>query len=148
MKKKNLFIGIAVIVILAFIKSINFSSGCNSALTLNWGVSIPAKYEEVYEKDSGISFHGDGIRYHILHCDDIDKINEWLKWTHEDNATIFSNSYISTSKELLTQIDILQEYDIPYENCVFYYDKQEDNSEIIMFWNPTVGMLYIVEQFL
>lgn len=37
-----------------------------AVVELNWGLSLPESREAVYKTDSGLSFHGDGTRYHVL----------------------------------------------------------------------------------
>ena len=67
-KKKKLISVIAVViavVLAAGLPMIQRAAGRNSYLKVirnNWGLSLPAGCVEVYEIDSGPSFHGDGER--------------------------------------------------------------------------------------
>ena len=68
MKKKYkyntlIFIVILLIICITFFKEFNrYSNIINS----NWDINFPRCSKEIYEIDSGPSFHGDGERYHIL----------------------------------------------------------------------------------
>ncbi|EJW89449.1 hypothetical protein, secreted, partial [gut metagenome] len=73
MKIKKRSILSIVLVITIVLSAIMFFSwkhltNYNTMLEVNWEISIPSKssYSEIYSKDSGSSFHGDGIRYHIF----------------------------------------------------------------------------------
>ena len=71
MKKNKIIIIVSAIVILLIITFIliwKMMFSYSSVLEANWGISIPfeSKYKEIYQKDSGASFNGDGIRYHIF----------------------------------------------------------------------------------
>ena len=57
-------------------------------LQANWGVALPAEalLTEEHEQDSGASFHGDGIRYHVYSYADADPIRTMLLWVHADKA--------------------------------------------------------------
>lgn len=37
-----------------------------AVVKLNWDLALPESWEEIYKADSGPSFHGDGMRYHVL----------------------------------------------------------------------------------
>lgn len=71
MIKKRLSIVLVCVIVLCagmFLMR-NLLSDYNTTLEANWGISIPSKshYSEIYSKDDGPSFHGDGIRYHIFY---------------------------------------------------------------------------------
>ena len=42
----------------------------------NWNIHLPREYEEIYYKDSGASFHGDGERYSVFEYETLDEINK------------------------------------------------------------------------
>lgn len=119
-------------------------------LKSNWEFSIPAKsrYSEVYEKDSGSSFHGDGIRYHVFSYKYEDYIEEMFVWINIDLETIFNRSYSEAATEWLDKIDVPEQYRPNYSNCVYWYNTKKDNSEILVFWDSDINYLYVVESFI
>ena len=65
MKKKRIIsIIFACIIIVSGIMYWNYSKDYNHAIKENWNISIPSDshYSEVYSKDAGSSFNGDGVR--------------------------------------------------------------------------------------
>lgn len=119
-------------------------------LRANWGFSLPFKALcfEVYEKDSGSSFHGDDIRYHVFSYKYEDSIDLMFAWIGREQETIFRSSYSEAAEQWLDDISVPEEYRPDYDNCWYWYHSQEDNSEIIVFWDEDVNCLYIVESFL
>ena len=113
MKKKRILL--VVLVTLISVRTIYKSivPSYASVLEANWGVELPIKAlcKEVYKADTGPSFHGDGIRYHVFsyrYEDDIDLMFAWSG--NLENETLFYQSYSEAS-------DIwLDELDIPMEN--------------------------------
>lgn len=70
MKKKTIIsIIFACMIIVSGIMYCNYSKDYNHVIKENWNISIPSDsdYSEVYSKDAGSSFNGDGVRYHVLH---------------------------------------------------------------------------------
>ena len=73
MKKGCLIKGSIIVVVLLCILGFaafmgwRVMSDYNRALNANWGFKVPwqSKYSEIYKTDSGPSFHGDGLRYHV-----------------------------------------------------------------------------------
>lgn len=116
----------------------------------NWGISLPATAfcTEVYEKDSGSSFHGDGIRYHIYSYHSKDAIYSMVEWSSEERETLYYDSLSDAGKAWLGEIEVSEELHPDYENCVTWYDSQEDNSEIVIFWDKNEKKLYVIESFI
>ena len=42
------------------------AGGCAWTVNANWELDLPMEEACLYEADSGASFHGDGLRYHVL----------------------------------------------------------------------------------
>lgn len=154
MKKKKILvaiIGIVILLIIALIPIWNMIFSYSNVLEKNWGISIPfkSKYKEIYQKDSGASFHGDGIRYHIFSYEYEDYIDLMFAWDGTDNDnTIYHSSYSEAVSEWLKEIDVPKKYYPNYENCSFKYKSQDDNSELIILWDSEQNKLYVVESFM
>ena len=148
MKKKRILL--VVLVTLLSVRTIYKSivPSYASVLEANWGVELPIKAlcKEVYKADTGPSFHGDGIRYHIFSYRYEDYINLMFAWSGNlENETLFYQSYSEASDIWLDELDIPMEQYPDYDACFCWYKSEHDNSEIIFFWNPEINRLYIVE---
>ena len=148
MKKKRILqvVLIALISVWTIYKSIVPSYA--SVLEANWGVELPIKAlcKEVYKADTGPSFHGDGIRYHVFSYRYEDYIDLMFAWSGNlENETLFYQSYSEASDIWLDELDIPMEQYPDYDACFCWYKSEHDNSEIIIFWNPEINRLYIVE---
>ena len=69
MKRKALGISLLLLVLpaaAAFFLTTVFSGGYERIINLNWDLDLPRSGGCLYEADSGASFHGDGLRYHVL----------------------------------------------------------------------------------
>lgn len=122
----------------------------NTTLQANWGISLPSKahYSEIYSKDSGASFHGDGIRCHIFSYKDQVPISEWFSWkTGEENSSFYRQCSNDVSA-WLDEIDVPSEYRPDYPACLYWCDSHEDSSEIVILWNKGKKTIYVVESFL
>lgn len=154
MKNKNKLLviaGIVLLFILLLIPIWNMTFSYSNILEKNWGISIPSKskYKEIYQKDSGASFHGDGIRYHIFSYKYEDYIDLMFAWDGTDNnKTIFHSSYSEAVSEWLKEIDVPKEYYPDFGKCSYHYAMQDDNSELIILWDSNKNQIYIVESFL
>ena len=117
-------------------------------IEINWGITLPwkARLTEIYEKDSGPSFHGDGVRYHVYSYKYEDYIDLMFAWSGNlENRTLFYQSYFDAADIWLSELGISQEQYPDYDACLCWYKNAHDNSEIIIFWNPEINRLYIVE---
>ena len=151
MKKKLVILFSTVIVLgIAFLSIWNWSSDYSKILQANWNFEIPyeAKYSQSYTKDSGSSFNGDGIRYHIFNYDNEEYIENLFAWMSEEKATIFSTSFSEATSLWLKEIDVPAKYYPDYTKCLYWYQAQEDNSELIIYWDKDIKSLYIIESFM
>lgn len=68
MKRKILGVSLLFLVFLAaaalFLTTV--FGGYERIINLNWNLDLPRSSGCLYETDSGESFHGDGLRYHVL----------------------------------------------------------------------------------
>ena len=148
MKKKRILL--VVLVTLISVRTIYKSivPSYASVLEANWGVELPIKAlcKEVYKADTGPSFHGDGIRYHVFSYRYEDYIDLMFAWSgYLENETLFYQSYSEASDIWLDELDIPMEQYPDYDACFCWYKSEHDNSEIIVFWNPEINRLYVVE---
>lgn len=148
MKKSLILIALCLLLALPLCAC---DSDYRNTLKANWGFSIrkEAGLKVTYEKSSGSSFHGDGIRYHVFSYDNEDYIailfNDWLS---REKQTLSYDSFSEAMEAWLDSIDVPKEERPNPSQCYFHYDRKEDNSEIILFWDMSVQRLYIVEFFL
>ena len=151
MKKKVISI-ITIIVICAIAFGIlrYLNSNYSMILKMNWGLQMPAKSKciEIYEQDTGDSFHGDGKRYHVFSYENEDEVKAMFTWSFEENKTIYHSCYSEAVNEWLDEIIVPDERYPNFPQCLWWYDKQEDNSEIIVMWDSQEKIVYIAESFM
>ena len=149
-KKQIIVIVLICAVLLCGAIGWNVMNDYSRVLEANWGFHLPAyaRCKEIYAKDSGASFHGDGIRYHVFSYKYEDFIDTMFVWTGNDHATIYSGSLSQAAQAWLDEIQVPEEWRPDYGNCLYRYLSQEDNSEIVVFWNAEENRLYILESFL
>ena len=148
MKKKRILLVVLVTLISVWTIYKSIVPSYASVLEANWGVELPIKAlcKEVYKADTGPSFHGDGIRYHVFTYRYEDYIDLMFAWSGNlENETLFYQSYSEASDIWLDELDIPMEQYPDYDICFCWYKSEHDNSEIIIFWNPEINRLYIVE---
>ena len=124
-------------------------------IKLNWWIQIPkeANVEEIYSKDSWESFHWDGIRYHVYSYENEEVVESMVNWIrpHSDAVvvpTVSYDSYMEAIINRLNELKIDDEYSLNITDFEsFYYEKQEDNSEIIIIKSKK-KILYVIESFL
>ena len=160
MKKKRilLVVLIALISVWTIYKSIVPSYA--SVLEANWGIELPIKAfcKEVYEADTDHSFHGDGIQYHVFSYKNVSPIEDMVTWSDVNGNTLawsqtegeekIFQTYSEASDIWLDELDIPGEQYPDYDACFCWYKSEHDNSEILIFWNPEINRLYIVENIL
>ena len=148
MKKKKILLVIIVVLISVWTIYWTIVPSYSSVLEANWGFELPVKAlcKEVYCEDTGPSFHGDGIRYHVFSYRYEDYIDLMFAWSGNlENRTLFYQSYSEAADIWLGELEIPQEQYPDYDSCFCWYKNEYDNSEIIIFWNPEINRLYIVE---
>ena len=148
MKKKKILLLIVIVLVSVWTIYRAIIPSYSSVLESNWGIELPTKAlcKEVYEADTGPSFHGDGVRYHVFSYRYEDYIDLMFAWSGNlENETLFYESYSEAVDIWLGELGIPQEQYPDYESCFCWYKNAHDNSEIIIFWNPEINRLYIVE---
>lgn len=156
MKKKTKIIlgAVAAVLIALFILLEVFSNRpYTKVLEANWGIDLPeAGAEEVFSF-SEPSFHGDGIRYHVI---DYPAGNESKKILNAMfqiekvflEAELPSKEQIADVEELLKDIDIPDDVIPDWSKCQLVYERHKDNSELYLFYWSGTGTIYVVESFL
>ncbi len=150
MKKKTILTVVILIILVVVIGISRLFPSYASTIKSNWGISLPIKavLTETYEKDSGASFHGDGIRYHVFSYKYEDYIDLMFAWTPNEHKTNYYPTTYEAAEAWLDEIDVPSDERPDYANCISWNKSQEDNSEIIFFWDSDLNKLYIVENFI
>lgn len=140
MKKFNLlFLCISLIFILI---------GCSfNSFTFerNWDLELPKDLHEVYHKDTGSSFHGDGTFYTIYQINDTDSMESLVDWTDVPSPTRLTDSYEDFATQCLDELDVPSDERISLDQCQYYYQVKEDGSELLLAYNPKTDYLYVIE---
>lgn len=65
---KYILVGTGICGVIAAMFALWGKGDYSSVLQANWDISLPsaAKCDQIYAKDSGASFHGDGVRFHVF----------------------------------------------------------------------------------
>ena len=147
MKKKRLILAIAACLLIGIV---SVFSDYSRVIELNWGITLPwkARLTEIYNKDSGASFHGDGVRYHVYSYKYEDYIDLMFAWPPTEYPTNFYKTTSKAAEVWLDEIDVPTEERPNYTDCCSWHKSQKDNSEIIFFWDSEQNLLYIVENFI
>ena len=150
MKKRALTIAVILIVILTGIGILKLFPSYASTIKSNWDISLPIKavLTETYEKDSGASFHGDGVRYHVFSYKYEDYIDLMFAWTPNEHKTNFYPTTREAAEAWLDEIDVPADERPDYSKCYSWSKSQDDNSEIIFLCDNELNKLYIVENFI
>lgn len=147
LKKKNCYwrvIGIiGIITVIMLISSVIITKEQNlyyHAINMNWNLNLPRNYEEIYYKDSGPSFNGDGEGYSIFKYENLEEVNYLIDWQDKNNS--IEINMIS----ILRKLEVPEEYYPNYNsNFKYYYYMKEDNSKIYMILDINLNKIYIVE---
>lgn len=150
MKKKRIVAVLLCVVLIAGIVGWGVMTNYSRVLNANWGISLPFKAlcTEIYEKDSGASFHGDGIRYHVFSYKYEDYIDLMFAWGSGQHGTNYYPSVSEAAEAWLDKINVPDEQRPSYSECLSWHRSRDDNSEIIFFWDNDENRLYIVESFI
>ena len=151
-KKRSILTITFVIIVLGAAMALiwKYLADYNTALKANWEISIPSKarYTEIYSKDSGPSFLGDGFRYHVFSYKDHAYVEEMLDWESDEKQTIFHGNYTDAVNAWLDTIEVPAEYRPDDSTCLLWYNSENDNSEIIVLWDRKNSTIYVAESFL
>ena len=150
MKKKAIITVVACIILIAVLSILKLFPSYASTIKSNWDISLSIKavLTETYEKDSGASFHGDGVRYHVFSYKYEDYIDLMFAWTPNEHKTNFYPTTREATEAWLDEIDVPADERPDYSKCCSWSKSQDDNSEIIFLCDNELNKLYIVENFI
>lgn len=106
---------------------------------LNWGIELPKDGNEIYSTDSGPSFHGDGVRFHIF------QYNHELTFPDRETET----SSIENVSALLTQLAVPLEHrpDLDHVTLVELHAKKDQRNTLYLLYDTEEQRLFILENF-
>ena len=141
MKKRIVYIGVVVCVVIVLSACAYSIQDYTSAIYANWSIQLPSSYTEVYSTNDGQSFNGDGRRYHVFQYEEINDIENSLDWKTNKN-TIAENQVI----EIMNNLDIDEMYLMKFDQTYKYVEKYGgDGSSLFLILIE--DMLYSVEEF-
>jgi hypothetical protein len=150
MKKSTIIAIILTLIIIFTLGAFELFPSYSFVIKSNWDIDLPIKamLTEIYEKDSGTSFHGDGVRYHIFLYQYEDYIDLMFAWSPNEHKTNYYPTTREASEAWLDEISVPADKRPDYSNCASWNKLQNDTSEIIFFWDSDLNRLYIVEKFI
>lgn len=130
------------IIIVGILEATFIGKGYNEILKANWDISLPKGYEQIYEKDSGPSFLGDGERYHIFRYKHAERVNHYIDW--KDKKNILLEDKVSKVLSNLT----LEEEHYPdfHKEYKYYFTNSDDSSELYVIFFEDESKVYVVEE--
>lgn len=158
MKKRIRMVAAICIAIILFIAAILYvflrfggNRGYSVALSANWGVGLPLDSDvyELFQMDSGASFHGDGIRYHVFASrSGRDSFAQMLPWTDSCPNTIHGLACSWALNEYLDELEVPESDRPSLEGGRWWYDSKNRMDEIIVWQDTANHRIYIVESFI
>ena len=112
-------------------------------IRLNWEVDLPAGCAQLYERDTGPSFHGDGVRYHVF------AYHRTPKLTDDWRAEPLTETQRQQVKDLISKLQV-DGADAPDFDRVTHTltRRQRDNSTLYMLYMADDQSLYVIEHFI
>ena len=117
-----------------------------AVVALNWDLALPESREEIYETDSGPSFHGDGTRYHVLQYAVGSSIESALAW----QAPPVDGAVIEEAEALMDSLDIPNRLRPDLDRCrwLTVADPSDSRNHLYLLLDFSTLELYILESFL
>ena len=149
MKGKSCFMirGFILIILLAGVLTKLYSpkEACIESIRKDWGVSLPFAEWEVYDRDTGSSFQGDGVRYHVFRYQEEDAIQKAVSWHRGRNVLVERKV-----DALLRDLEMEQEYAVNFENEYQYFTltNRGSSTELFLLYFPKLKRLSVVEDFI
>lgn len=116
-----------------------------AVVKLNWDLALPESWEEIYKADSGSSFHGDGMRYHVLQYAVGSGIESALAWQVPPVDADAAEAVIT----LMDSLDIPDRLRPDLESCRWHtaVDPSDSRNHLYLLFDPSTLELYILEFF-
>ncbi|WP_308857524.1 hypothetical protein [uncultured Oscillibacter sp.] len=116
-----------------------------AVVKLNWDLALPESWEEVYKADSSPSFHGDGMRYHVLQYAVGSGIESALAW----QAPPVDVSEAEAMETLMDGLDVPDRLRPDLESCRWHtaVDPSDSRDHLYLLFDPSTLELYILEFF-
>ena len=116
-----------------------------AVVKLNWDLALPESWEEVYKADSSPSFHGDGMRYHVLQYAVGSGIESALAW----QAPPVDVSEAEAMETLMDGLDVPDRLRPDLESCRWHtaVDPADSRDHLYLLFDPSTLELYILEFF-
>ena len=155
MKRKRIIITLSVVaavLVILFGRIVirNRLNDYSHILRLNWNLILPSDSgcSGIYSDDSGPSFHGDGIRYHVFNYEDETAIDTMVDWQLTEGKTRFRMNYSEAVAEWLDSINVPDDWRPEYEDCSFWYQQKYGGDEMIILQDKNQKNLYVAESFI
>lgn len=155
MKRKRIIITLSVVaavLVILFGRIVirNRLNDYSHILRLNLNLILPSDSgcSEIYSDDSGPSFHGDGIRYHVFNYEDETAIDTMVDWQLTEGKTRFRMNYSEAVAEWLDSINVPDDRRPEYEDCSFWYQQKYGGDEMIILQDKNQKNLYVAESFI
>lgn len=155
MKKKILIIVSIVVVIALGVVLYNslFNTPYTEIIESIWNIDLPeAGAKEIYSY-SEPSFHGDGIRYHVIDYP-IGNETKRIEDTKFQLEKLFPASVTTPTEKQIEDVVLILEQtqeEIPkdtipeFEKCQLIYKEKDDGSELYLFYWYGTGTVYVIE---
>ena len=155
MKRKRIIITLSVVaavlvILFGGIVIRNRLNDYSHILRLNWNLILPSDSgcSEIYSDDSGPSFHGDGIRYHVFYFVFETALYTIVDWQLTEGKTRFRMNYSEAVAEWLDSINVPDDWRPEYEDCSFWYQQKYGGDEMIILQDKNQKNLYVAESFI
>lgn len=147
MLKRNIVLILSASVIVLFIIIVGIlevtfiGKGYNEIFKANWDISLPSGYEQVYEKDSGSSFLGDGERFHIFRYKYAEKVKQCIDW-YKGTSVVLEAEVAEVLNSLDIPEAVIPNFNVEYK---YYIKRNSDSSKLYFILNEEMKKLYIIE---
>lgn len=133
-----------VMLILLTLSILRFDSDYTASVNINWDLDLPASEDCLYETDSGASFHGDGLRYHVLAYGAGDDIEAALS---QQASPLTAPP--GTAAEIMEELAVPTEERPDMETCRWYTSAHptDDRNRLYLGLDADGLTLYVIESF-
>ena len=121
------------------------AGGCAWTVNANWELDLPMEESCLYEADSGASFHGDGLRYHVLEYADTAGLETALEAQTEALA-----AFPAGADAILEGLSVPADWRPDPAACRGFTAPHptDDRNELYLLLAPDGIRLYVLESFL